>query len=54
VAAVVAVADGLVGITTMIAGADVGMAVPVHAVKCFLKERLGRQADCRLAVDRAE
>jgi serine protease Do len=31
----------LVGINTMIAGPDVGFAVPVHVVKRFLKDRLG-------------
>jgi S1-C subfamily serine protease len=34
--------DGrLVGINTMIAGPDVGLAVPVGTVKEFLKEYLG-------------
>jgi S1-C subfamily serine protease len=37
----------LVGINTMIAGPDVGMAVPVHIVKSFLKERLGSGATAR-------
>ena len=32
----------LVGVNTMMAGPDVGMAVPVNEVKVFLKERLGR------------
>ena len=32
----------LVGVNTMMAGPDVGMAVPVNEVKAFLKERLGR------------
>ena len=31
----------LVGINTMMAGPDVGLAVPVHVVKKFLKENLG-------------
>ena len=31
----------LVGINTMIAGPEVGMAVPVHVVKRFLRQRLG-------------
>lgn len=31
----------LVGVNTMMAGPDVGLAVPVHAIKAFLKERLG-------------
>ena len=33
----------LVGINTMMAGPDVGMAVPVHVVKAFLREALGSQ-----------
>ena len=33
----------LVGINTMMAGPGVGVAVPVHVVKAFLKETLGRQ-----------
>jgi S1-C subfamily serine protease len=33
----------LVGINTMMAGPGVGVAVPVHVVKRFLKEHLGRQ-----------
>jgi serine protease Do len=33
----------LVGVNTMMAGPDVGMAVPVNEVKAFLKERLGRE-----------
>ena len=35
------VSGRLVGINTMIAGPDVGFAVPVHVVKRFLKDRLG-------------
>ena len=31
----------LVGINTMIAGPDVGLAIPVHVVKAFLREALG-------------
>ena len=31
----------LVGINTIMAGPDVGLAVPVHVVKKFLKENLG-------------
>lgn len=31
----------LVGINTMIAGPDVGLAIPAHVVKVFLKEKLG-------------
>ena len=31
----------LVGINTMITGPEVGLAVPVHAVKAFLRESLG-------------
>jgi S1-C subfamily serine protease len=31
----------LVGINTMIAGPEVGLAVPIHTVKRFLKESLG-------------
>ena len=31
----------LVGINTMMAGPDVGLAIPVHVVKKFLKESLG-------------
>jgi serine protease Do len=31
----------LVGINTMIAGPDVGLAVPIHVVKAFLREKLG-------------
>jgi len=31
----------LVGINTMMAGPDLGLAVPVHVVKAFLKEALG-------------
>jgi S1-C subfamily serine protease len=38
--------DGrLVGINTMIAGPDVGLAVPVKAVKRFLKQALGSRRD---------
>jgi S1-C subfamily serine protease len=34
--------DGrLVGINTMISGPDVGLAIPIHTVKRFLKEHLG-------------
>jgi serine protease Do len=33
----------LVGINTLMAGPEVGMAVPVHVVKAFLKETLGAQ-----------
>ncbi len=33
----------LVGINTMMTGPDVGMAVPVHVVKAFLRESLGSQ-----------
>jgi S1-C subfamily serine protease len=33
----------LVGINTMITGPDVGFAIPVQAVKAFLKEALGSQ-----------
>ena len=37
--------DGkLVGINTMMAGPDVGMAVPVHVVKAFLKRELGESS----------
>lgn len=32
----------LVGVNTMMAGPDVGMAVPVNEVKAFLKEKLSR------------
>ncbi len=32
----------LVGVNTMMAGPDVGMAVPVNEVKAFLREKLGR------------
>lgn len=31
----------LVGINTMMIGPEVGLAVPVHTVKAFLKEHLG-------------
>jgi serine protease Do len=31
----------LIGINTMIAGPDVGLAVPIHVVKAFLQQRLG-------------
>ena len=31
----------LVGINTMMAGPEVGMAVPVHVVKEFLRQELG-------------
>ncbi|MDD3827456.1 MAG: trypsin-like peptidase domain-containing protein [Anaerolineae bacterium] len=34
----------LVGINTMMAGPDLGLAVPVHEVKAFLKETLGSQS----------
>ena len=34
----------LVGVNTMMAGPDVGMAVPVNEVKAFLKERLSRNS----------
>lgn len=32
----------LIGINTMIAGPQVGMAIPLHTVKCFLRDKLGR------------
>jgi S1-C subfamily serine protease len=35
----------LVGINTMIAGPDVGLAIPVHVVKAFLHETLGATTD---------
>lgn len=36
--------DGrLVGINTMLTGPDVGMAIPVHVLKEFLREKLGSQ-----------
>ena len=38
----------LVGINTMIAGPEVGMAVPVHVVKRFLRQRLGTEAVSQL------
>jgi S1-C subfamily serine protease len=41
------VAGRLVGINTMIAGPDVGFAVPVHAVARFLKRALARDARAR-------
>jgi S1-C subfamily serine protease len=31
----------LVGINTMISGPEVGLAVPIHSVKRFLKQNLG-------------
>ena len=34
----------LVGINTMMMGLEVGMAVPVHEVKTFLEEELGKEA----------
>ena len=34
----------LVGINTVMAGPDVGLAVPVHVIKSFLKVRLGRES----------
>jgi S1-C subfamily serine protease len=34
----------LVGINMMIAGPDVGLAIPVHTVKAFLRENLGSRA----------
>jgi serine protease Do len=34
----------LVGINTMIAGPEVGLAVPIHSVKRFLKQNLGTAA----------
>ncbi len=38
-------ADGaLIGINTMIAGPEVGFAIPIHRVKAFLKETLGQAA----------
>ena len=38
----------LVGINTMIAGPEVGMAVPVHVVKRFLRQRLGTEVVRRM------
>ncbi len=32
----------LVGVNMMMAGPDVGLAVPIHVAKAFLKEKLGR------------
>ncbi|MEJ2750548.1 MAG: trypsin-like serine protease, partial [Anaerolineae bacterium] len=32
----------LVGINTMIAGPQVGLAIPVHTVKAFLRQKLGQ------------
>lgn len=41
----------LVGINTMMAGPQVGLPVPVHEVKVFLRKRLGRRpADLRRRV----
>jgi serine protease Do len=37
-------AGRLVGINTMIAGPEVGLAVPIHSVKRFLKQNLGSGA----------
>jgi S1-C subfamily serine protease len=37
-------AGWLVGINTMISGPEVGLAVPIHSVKRFLKQRLGSAA----------
>jgi S1-C subfamily serine protease len=37
-------AGRLVGINTMISGPEVGLAVPIHSVKRFLKQRLGSAA----------
>jgi S1-C subfamily serine protease len=34
----------LVGINTMITGPEVGLAIPLHVVKQFLKETLGSPA----------
>ena len=34
----------LIGINTMVAGPEVGMAVPIHVVKAFLRETLGSSA----------
>ena len=36
--------DGLVGVNTMITGPGVGMAVPVHVVKEFLRRELGTES----------
>ena len=44
----------LVGINTMIAGPDVGFAVPVHEVKAFLRENLGSEARERRAQAEAQ
>ncbi|MCH8108442.1 MAG: hypothetical protein IIB30_08830 [Chloroflexi bacterium] len=33
----------LIGINTMMAGPEVGMAVPVHVVKEFLRQELGSE-----------
>lgn len=35
----------LVGINTMISGPQVGLAIPIHVVKRFLKEKLGRVSE---------
>jgi S1-C subfamily serine protease len=37
-------AGRLVGINTMISGPEVGLAVPIHSVKRFLKQRLSSAA----------
>ena len=37
----------LVGINTMIAGPDVGLAVPIHVVKAFLRHNLGSKTTPR-------
>ena len=39
------VQGGLVGVNTMMAGPEVGMAVPVHVVKEFLRRELGSTAE---------
>jgi serine protease Do len=39
----------VVGINTMITGPDVGFAIPVHTVKHFLKETLGKGASAAVA-----
>ena len=36
--------DGLVGVNTMMTGPGVGMAVPVHVVKEFLRRELGTES----------
>ena len=42
----------LLGMNTMMTGPDIGVAVPVHVIKAFLREALNLEGDTPKAIDR--